>query len=135
MGEWILSRRDGAIVAIRRCGTVLFGWRYQSANIARKLEGPRCETNDRLEAYPTLRRGIVAGGTWTRSKALRARLRSCCPGGTKYILRTEALGFDSVSANGANPADLSAPIFQVLEFILPFYRQGFELSPAPFQPA
>jgi hypothetical protein len=39
-----------------------------SANIARELEGPRCETNDRLEAYPTLRRGIVAGGAWTRSR-------------------------------------------------------------------
>jgi hypothetical protein len=33
-----------------------------SANIAREFEGPRCETNERLEAYPRLRRGIVAGG-------------------------------------------------------------------------
>jgi hypothetical protein len=28
---------------------------------------------------------------WTPSQALRARLLSCCPSGTKYILRAEAL--------------------------------------------
>jgi hypothetical protein len=30
--------------------------------MCRKIEAPRCESGERLEAYPTLRRGVMTGG-------------------------------------------------------------------------
>ena len=133
MGEWLLSRRDGAIVAWHEVpGTAPpksrpVGYGLIRAGVRTDSIGSDEISNTKyiasLKKHGThLRRKIPLGlaapdhtvpdGTVlsrTLSKALRARLRSCCPSGTKYILRANLQGkLTGLTREAFGAADLGA---------------------------
>jgi hypothetical protein len=87
-------------------------------------KGSSCGPGDRLEAYPTLLSGAssddprlscvysrhylhqtikLSSNVQTAAQALRAWLGSCCPSGTKYMLRAEVL--INLAFMGSNPLE------------------------------